>query len=80
MGKTFRIGLGSILVAAGVIFFILPGSILFLLGGLLMLSYDVPRAREWLRGLSEQYVGWRAKIRPIYASQKTEIASKKAVI
>lgn len=49
MGKTFRIGLGSILVAAGVIFFILPGSILFLLGGLFMLSYDVPRARVWLR-------------------------------
>ncbi len=49
MGKTFRIGLGSIMVAAGVIFFILPGSILFLMGVLLMLSYDVPRAREWLR-------------------------------
>lgn len=49
MGKTIRIGLGTIMVAAGVIFFILPGSILFLVGGLLMLSYDVPRAREWLR-------------------------------
>lgn len=49
MGKTFRIGLGTIMVAAGVIFFILPGSILFLLGGLLMLSYDVPRARNWLK-------------------------------
>lgn len=49
MGKTFRISIGSIMVAAGVIFFILPGSIIFLLGGLLMLSYDVPRARVWLR-------------------------------
>ncbi len=49
MGKTIRIGLGSLMVAAGVIFFILPGSILFLLGGLLMLSYDVPRARNWLK-------------------------------
>lgn len=49
MGKSFRIGLGGILVAAGVIFFILPGSILFLLLGLFILSYDVPRARHWLR-------------------------------
>jgi hypothetical protein len=29
--------------------FILPGSILVLLVGLLMLSYDVPKARDWLR-------------------------------
>lgn len=49
MAKTIRIGLGSILVAFGIIFFILPGSIIFLLIGLTILSYDVPRARGWLR-------------------------------
>ena len=49
MAKTLRIGIGALCVAAGVILFILPGSMFVLLGGLLLLSYDVPRARHWLR-------------------------------
>ena len=49
MGKTLRISIGALCVAAGVILFILPGSMFVLLGGLLLLSYDVPRARSWLR-------------------------------
>lgn len=49
MGKTIRIGFGAVLVTAGVVLFILPGSILFLLGGLLLLSYDVPKARQLLQ-------------------------------
>lgn len=49
MGKTFRISIGALCVAAGIILFILPGSMFVLLGGLMLLSYDVPRARHWLK-------------------------------
>ncbi|GAC19647.1 tellurium resistance protein TerC [Paraglaciecola arctica] len=49
MKKKIRITLGSLLALFGIVFFILPGSILVLLLGLVMLSYDVPRARDWLR-------------------------------
>jgi uncharacterized membrane protein YbaN (DUF454 family) len=49
MKKKLRIALGGLLAIFGVVFFILPGSILVLLAGLWMLSYDVPRARDWLR-------------------------------
>lgn len=49
MKKKFRIALGSILALFGVVFFILPGSMFVLLLGLMMLSYDIPKARDWLR-------------------------------
>jgi hypothetical protein len=49
MKKKLRIALGGLLAIFGVVFFIVPGSILVLLVGLLMLSYDVPKARDWLR-------------------------------
>ncbi|WJG10888.1 PGPGW domain-containing protein [Aliiglaciecola sp. LCG003] len=49
MIKYMRITLGAILTAAGVVFAILPGSSLFLLSGLVVLSYDLPVARNWLR-------------------------------
>ncbi|WP_339722399.1 tellurium resistance protein TerC [uncultured Paraglaciecola sp.] len=49
MKKKIRITLGSLLAIFGVVFFILPGSIFVLLLGLVMLSYDVPKARQWLR-------------------------------
>jgi hypothetical protein len=49
MKKHVRIALGSLLAAFGIIFFILPGSMFVLLLGFMMLSYDVPKAREWLR-------------------------------
>lgn len=49
MKKKLRIALGGLLAIFGVVFFILSGSILVLLVGLLMLSYDVPKARDWLR-------------------------------
>ena len=47
--KAIRLTLGALLFTAGIIFTILPGSILFVLGGLVLLSYDWPRARGWLR-------------------------------
>lgn len=53
MAKTIRIGIGCILVAAGFILFILPGSSLFLIAGLTVLSYDVPRARGWLKACQD---------------------------
>lgn len=49
MKKKIRIALGGVLAIFGVVFFILPGSMFVLLLGLIMLSYDVPKARGWLR-------------------------------
>lgn len=49
MKKKLRITLGTILAIFGIVFFILPGSILVLLVGLVILSYDLPKARSWLR-------------------------------
>ncbi len=49
MAKKLRICLGALFVAAGILLFIVPGSMLFLLLGLMILSYDVPKARDWLR-------------------------------
>ena len=49
MKKKLRIAFGSLLAIFGVVFFILTGSIFILLLGLVMLSYDVPKARDWLR-------------------------------
>lgn len=46
--KAIRMTLGALLVASGVIFALLPGSILVLIGGLVLLSYDWPKARRWL--------------------------------
>lgn len=49
MAKHLRISIGGLLLAAGVILFILPGSMLFVLLGLIILSYDIPQARNWLK-------------------------------
>lgn len=49
MMKVVRIAVGSILSLIGIVFAILPGSILFLIGGLMLLSYDIPLARTWLK-------------------------------
>lgn len=49
MTKNLRITFGALLAIFGIVFFILPGSMFVLLLGLLMLSYDVPKARGWLR-------------------------------
>lgn len=49
MKKNFRIAIGALLTIFGVVFFILPGSAFVLLLGLMILSYDVPKARNWLR-------------------------------
>ncbi|GEA13141.1 PGPGW domain-containing protein [Alteromonas sp. KUL49] len=47
--KYIRLTLGGLLFATGIIFTILPGSILLVVGGLMLLSYDWPRARQWLK-------------------------------
>ena len=47
--KIIRITIGAVLTLLGVIFAWFPGSILVLLAGLLMLSFDIPIARHWLR-------------------------------
>ncbi|MFT2092686.1 tellurium resistance protein TerC [Paraglaciecola sp. 2405UD69-4] len=51
MIKKIRITIGSLLALMGLVLFIIPGSSLFLLLGLVVLSYDVPKAREWLTKL-----------------------------
>jgi hypothetical protein len=37
------------MLISGIILTLLPGSILLVVGGLVMLSYDWPRARGWLK-------------------------------
>ena len=49
MLKVFRITLGALLAVAGVVLTIIPGSSLLVLVGLVVLSYDVPKARVWLK-------------------------------
>ncbi|XOV78424.1 MAG: PGPGW domain-containing protein [Aestuariibacter sp.] len=49
MNKQLRIVLGFIGVFIGTVLFILPGSIFFLLAGLVLLSIDFPLAKKWLR-------------------------------
>ena len=47
--KIVRLTLGGILFFGGIILTLLPGSILLVIGGLVLLSYDWPRARGWLK-------------------------------
>ncbi|GAC34682.1 PGPGW domain-containing protein [Paraglaciecola polaris] len=47
--KKLRIGFGAVLLLAGIVLFIIPGSMLLVLAGLLILSVDVPMARTWLK-------------------------------
>ncbi|MEG3768117.1 PGPGW domain-containing protein [Alteromonas sp. 14N.309.X.WAT.G.H12] len=49
MLKPLRITLGAILALAGVVLTVIPGSTLLVLAGLVVLSYDIPRARIWLK-------------------------------
>jgi len=47
--KIVRLTLGGLLFIAGIVLTLLPGSILLVIGGLVLLSYDWPRARGWLK-------------------------------
>ena len=47
--KIVRLTIGGILFIGGIILILLPGSILLVIGGLVLLSYDWPRARGWLK-------------------------------
>lgn len=49
MLKPLRITAGALLVIAGIVLTIIPGSTLLVLAGLVTLSYDVPKARVWLK-------------------------------
>jgi hypothetical protein len=49
MKKKLRTGLAILAITIGIVFAILPGSILFLIGGLMLLSMDYPMARKWLK-------------------------------
>ena len=54
MAKTIRLSLGTLLFISGIILTLLPGSILLVIGGLLLLSYDWPLARKWLQFFQRQ--------------------------
>ena len=47
--RILRLTLGAILFLGGIVLTLLPGSILFVVAGLVLLSYDWPRARGWLK-------------------------------
>lgn len=47
--KVVRLTLGGLLFITGIVLTLLPGSILLVIGGLMLLSYDWPRARGWLK-------------------------------
>jgi hypothetical protein len=47
--RTLRLTFGAIMLISGIVLTLLPGSILLVVGGLVMLSYDWPRARTWLK-------------------------------
>jgi Mg2+/citrate symporter len=49
MKKRLRTTVAILAIIIGVVFAILPGSILFLIGGLMLLSIDYPIARKWLK-------------------------------
>ncbi len=49
MLRTIRLTLGALLFIGGIILTLVPGSILLVISGLVLLSYDWPRARSWLR-------------------------------
>lgn len=73
MKKRLRITFGAILAIFGVVFFILPGSMFILLLGLLMLSYDVPRARNWLRTCQNMMSKSARKLDKIILDRKLKI-------
>ncbi len=50
MLRNLRIAMGVLLAVIGVVFAILPGSILFLLAGLVLLSMEFPKMRKGLWG------------------------------
>lgn len=49
LNKPLRITLGFICAFIGTVLFFLPGSILFLLAGLMLLSIDFPIVKGWLK-------------------------------
>lgn len=73
MKKKIRIALGSLLAIVGVVFFILPGSMFVLLLGLLMLSYDVPKAKQWLRSCQKIMSKSARKLDKIILNRKLKI-------
>ena len=51
LAKTVRTVSGISLCIVGVVFTIIPGSILLVLAGLILLSFDYPLARRWLKSV-----------------------------
>jgi uncharacterized membrane protein YbaN (DUF454 family) len=75
MKKNCRIAIGALLTMFGLIFFVLPGSIFVLLSGLLMLSYDVPKARNWLLTCQKLMSKSARKLDKIILDKKLKVKS-----
>jgi hypothetical protein len=58
--KALRLTFGALLLVSGIILTLLPGSILLVISGLVLLSYDWPRARGWLK-ISQKSMVYGAK-------------------
>lgn len=68
--KVLRLTFGGLLFVTGIIFTILPGSILLVLGGLMLLSYDWPRARGWLAFFQKSMAGSARKLDRMLLNRK----------
>ncbi|WP_333970229.1 PGPGW domain-containing protein [Alteromonas mediterranea] len=60
--RIVRLTLGAILFIGGIVLMLLPGSILLVVGGLMLLSYDWPRARGWLKYIQKTMTTGARKI------------------
>ncbi len=47
--RLIRLTVGALMLVCGIVLTLLPGSILLVVSGLVLLSYDWPRARGWLK-------------------------------
>lgn len=70
MLKNIRVVFASLLVLVGVIFFIIPGSMFLVLGGLMLLSYDFPSARSWLKNCQRSMSGSAQKLDRVILNRK----------
>lgn len=68
--KYIRLSVGGLLVVTGILLTIIPGSTLIVIAGLLLLSYDWPRARGWLQFCQSSMSGGARKLDRVLLARK----------
>ena len=68
--KFIRLSVGGLLVVTGILLTIIPGSTLIVIAGLLLLSYDWPRARGWLQYCQNSMSGGARKLDRVLLARK----------